>query len=140
MNYLKLRNCNIDSLDFCLFFGLYSILSVLYRYMCIVHNNTFEKMIIILRVILVEYEEHKIKYELFCVYCERFSRVTKIINRISHKYNYITFDTLEMIRKGFFSPDYSNCFSAGFLCHTGLLGMPSFQKKCSFFEHCSKGL
>ena len=79
-----------------------------------------KKLTTIFRVILVEYEEHKIKYELFCVYCERFSRVTKIINRISHKYNYITFDTLEMIRKGFFSPDYSNCFSAGFLCHTGL--------------------
>jgi len=48
--------------DFCLFFGLYSILSVMYR------------------VILVEYEyeDHKIKYELFCVYCERFSRVIPI--------------------------------------------------------------
>merc|ERR1719394_1334184 len=32
------------------------------------------------RVILVEYEyeDHKIKYELFCVYCERFSRVIPI--------------------------------------------------------------
>ena len=32
------------------------------------------------RVILVEYEyeEHKIRYELFCVYCERFSGVRHI--------------------------------------------------------------
>ena len=85
-----------------------------------VHDNTFEKMITIFRVILVEYEEHKIKYELFCVYCERFSRVMKIINRISYKYKNIMFDTPDMIMKGLFSPDYSNCFSAGFLCHTGL--------------------
>jgi len=46
--------------DFCLFFGLYAVLSVLYR------------------VILIEYEDHKIKYELFCVYCERFSGVIPI--------------------------------------------------------------
>ena len=65
-----------------------------------VHDNTFEKMITIFRVILVEYEEHKIKYELFCVYCERFSRVMKIINRISYKYKNIMFDTPDMIMKG----------------------------------------
>ena len=119
MEYWILQNYNIDSSDFCLFFGLYSILSVLYRYMCII--TPLKKLITIFRVILVEYEEHKIKYELFCVYCERFSRVMKIINRISYKYKYIIFDTPDMIMKGLFSPDYSNCFSAGFLCHTGLL-------------------
>ena len=83
--------------------------------------TALKKLITIFRVILVEYEEHKIKYELFCVYCERFSRVMKIINRISYKYKYITFDTAEKIMKRIFSPDYSNCFSTGFLCHTGLL-------------------
>ena len=38
------------------------------------------------RVILVEYEyeDHKIKYELFCVYCERFSRVMRVIYRMLH--------------------------------------------------------
>jgi len=46
--------------DFCLFFGLYAALSVFYR------------------VILIDYEDHKIKYELFCVYCERFSGVIPI--------------------------------------------------------------
>ena len=35
------------------------------------------------RVILIEYEDYKIKYELFCVYCERFSGVRNSIkNRI----------------------------------------------------------
>jgi len=46
--------------DFCLFFGLYAVLSVIYR------------------LILIEYEDYKIKYELFCVYCERFSGVIPI--------------------------------------------------------------
>jgi len=33
---------------------------------------------VLYRFILIEYEDHKIKYELFCVYCERFSGVIPI--------------------------------------------------------------
>ena len=73
-----------------------------------------KKLITIFRVILVEYEEHKIKYELFCVYCERFSRVMKIINRISYKYKYITFHTSEIIMKGPFPQIIPIAFLLGF--------------------------
>lgn len=46
--------------DFCLYFGLYALLSLFYR------------------VILVNYEDNKIQYELFCVYCEKFSKTIPI--------------------------------------------------------------
>jgi len=42
--------------DFCLFFGLYTGLSILYR------------------VVLIDNEYHKVRYELFCVYCDKFSK------------------------------------------------------------------
>jgi len=41
--------------DFLLFFGLYFLLSLVYR------------------VILIEYEDSKVVYELFCVYCKKYS-------------------------------------------------------------------
>ena len=41
------------------------------------------------RVILIDYEDHKIKYELFCVYCERFSGVKySIENNVLKKENW----------------------------------------------------
>eukprot|EP00092_Neocalanus_flemingeri_P007373 GFUD01007960.1.p1 GENE.GFUD01007960.1~~GFUD01007960.1.p1 ORF type:complete len:548 (-),score=81.86 GFUD01007960.1:485-2128(-) len=46
--------------DFLFFFGVYFLLSALYR------------------LILVEYEDSKVAYELFCVYCEKFSKVIPI--------------------------------------------------------------
>lgn len=46
--------------DFTLFFSLYAALSLLYR------------------CLLVDYEDHKIQYELFCVYCDKFSKVIPI--------------------------------------------------------------
>jgi len=46
--------------DFLIFFGVYFTFSVLYR------------------LILVQYEDSKVAYELFCVYCEKFSKVIPI--------------------------------------------------------------
>ena len=61
------------------------------------------------RVILIENEDYKIKYELFCVYCERFSGV-----RYSIKESY--FDRLMFFS---YSAAYSNQLSARLLCHPG---------------------
>ena len=126
--------------DFCLFFGLYAVLSVLYRYvmmplellrtliqicnqralfmwhniyLVVDHKPNF-------RVILIEYEDYKIKYELFCVYCERFSGVRHLIkNHILT--NEIVFSIILSQVLGF---NYTiagdpNQLSARLLCHPG---------------------